>query len=412
MKTNMSLKSLFRQLGLPTREFARDLRISSSTAHRLVQEGRWPTRAAADLPERVADYLATKAKKPEQAALIAELRASAAAPSKKAPAGSHPAEAPSARPHLATPASSSQPQEDSMLLEHVKLSDQAKATFGLTRSPFDDDIQSRDDVFNSPDIRRVRAALMDTAMHHGFMALIGESGAGKTTMREDFEQRIIDEGRPVLVIKPYTLAMEPDDRAGKMMKSGQIAEAIARSLAPSTRLNSSPDARFAQVHSMLRDSCRAGNRHLLVIEEAHRMPMPTLKHLKGWMELKDGLRRLMGVCLMGQTELAGRLSENVREIREIVQRCEKVYMPPLAADLEGYITYKFKRAGAEAAAVLAPDAFDALRARLIYKPRGARPDEAESVCYPQAVNNLLARALNAAAKNGWPKVDAKVVMGC
>ena len=298
-----------------------------------------------------------------------------------------------------------------MLLECTPLTDQARKAWGLARSPFADDVSSRDDVFASPAMRRVRAALVDCAMHHGFIALIGESGSGKTTLREDLEQRILDEQRPVVVIKPYTLAMEPNDVKGKQMKSGQIAEAIAHALAPSVQLRSSPEARFRQVHELLRDSARAGHRHVLVIEEAHRMPLATLKHLKGWMELKDGLRRLLGVCLVGQPELDSRLSETQPEIREIVQRCEKVHMEPLDEHLQAYLQLKFARVGANAADVLADDAYDALRARLVQIPRGGTARDAYSICYPLVVNNHVARAMNAAALAGWPKVDAQVVAG-
>lgn len=298
-----------------------------------------------------------------------------------------------------------------MLLECTPLTDKAKQHWGLARSPFADDIACRDDVFASPSTRYVRAALLDCAMHQGFIALIGESGSGKTTLREDLEQRILDEERPVTVIKPYTLAMEPNDVKGKQMKSGQIAEAIAHALAPSAQLKSSPQARFQQVHDLLRDSARAGQRHLLVIEEAHRMPLATLKHLKGWMELKDGLRRLVGVCLIGQPELGARLSETQPEIREVVQRCEKLYMQPLDEDLQAYLKLKFERVDASAADVFSEDAYDALRAKLVSVPRGGTAREAYSICYPLAVNNHVCRAMNAAARAGWPKVDAQVVAG-
>ena len=142
------------------------------------------------------------------------------------------------------------------------------------------------------------------------------------------------------------------------------------------------------------------------------MPLATLKHLKGFMELKDGLRRLMGVCLIGQPELDGLLSEQRPEIREIVQRCEKVRLEPLDADLESYLRHKFERVGANVADVLAPDAYDALRARMIYVPRNGKQSEARSICYPLVVNNRLAKAMNAAARAGWPKVDANVVNNC
>lgn len=416
----MYLQSTLDDLGLLQTDLCAATRLSRSVVSRLCTHGEWPVRRTVAARRLVAAALdaagataAHWARLRDSGLFAAELPAAALPPppqSKKAPPGSEPGEAPCAP---ATPeAPVTTPLEDPMLLENVNLGPEARRHFNLGRSPFTDDVATREDVFACPGMRYVRAALMDAAMHHGFIALIGESGSGKTTLREELEERIREEGKPVLLIKPYTLAMEPNDVKGKQMKSGQIAEAIARTLAPSVQLKSSPEARFRQVHELLRESCRAGSRHLLVIEEAHRMPVATLKHLKGWMELKDGLRRLLGVCLIGQPELGGLLGEHRTDIREIVQRCEKVAMQPLDADLEAYLRHKFARVGANAADVLAADAYDALRARLMYLPRDGRPSDAVSVCYPLAVNNLVARAICAAARAGWPKVDASVVAGC
>ena len=100
------------------------------------------------------------------------------------------------------------------------------------------------------------------------------------------------------------------------------------------------------------------------------------------------------------------------DVREIVQRCEQITLEPLDNDLSGYLTHKFDRAGINVADVLEADALDAIRARLISMPRGGRVSDAVSVCYPLVVNNLVCRALNAAAAVGFPKVDAQVIAGC
>lgn len=418
----MELKTVLDDLGLTQVDLCRITQISKPAASRLVVHGQWPARRTARVRHQVMACLKDAGAADAHWAQLRDsglfalhdLPATALAAQEKAPmscelngAGTAALTTPETTPH----ASASQPQEDAMLLENVALTPEAKKAFGLPRSPFVDDVVVRDDVFASPGTRYVRTALMDCALNHGFIAIIGESGSGKTTLREELEERIRDEDRPVLVIKPYTLAMEPNDQQGKMMKSGQIAEAIARTLAPSLQLKSSPEARCRQVHELLQASCRAGTRHLLVIEEAHRMPLSTLKHLKGWMELKDGLRRLLGVCLIGQPELGTLLGEHRPEIREIVQRCEKVTMEPLDQHLEAYLAHKLARVGVNAGDVFAADAYDALRARLTYLPRNARAGDGVSICYPLAVANRVCKAMNAAARNGWPKVDAAVVAG-
>lgn len=301
---------------------------------------------------------------------------------------------------------------DSMLLVNAGLKPETRKHFKLARNPFVDDVQSPDDVFQTPSVRYVRAALTDCALHHGFMAVVGESGAGKSTLAEDLQERIRTEGKDILIIKPYVLGMEGTDDRGKTLKSTQIAEAIAFAIDPQVKLKLSSEARFRQIHQLLTDSRRSGHRHLLVIEEAHCLPIATLKHLKRFLELKDGMQRLIGIALIGQPELRDRLSGQNGEVREVAQRCEIVELEPLDSELEGYLQHKFARFDLKLSDVFTPDAFDAMRARLIHRPRGGKPTDARSLCFPLVVNNLVCRAMNAAALAHWPQVDAQVIAGC
>lgn len=125
-----------------------------------------------------------------------------------------------------------------------------------------------------------------------------------------------------MVIEPYVIAMEDNDQKGKTLKAMHIAEAILgyrRGCWKNPKRSS--EARFRQLHRVLRDSRRTGRSHVLVIEEAHALPIPTLKHLKRFMELEDGFKKLLGIILIGQPELAMKLSEQSQEAREVVQRC-------------------------------------------------------------------------------------------
>ena len=301
---------------------------------------------------------------------------------------------------------------DPMLLVNAGLKPETRQHFKLPRNPFVDDVQSPEDVFQTPSVRYIRAALTDCALHHGFIAVVGESGAGKSTLAEDLQERIRTEGRDIVIMKPYVLGMEGTDDRGKTLKSTQIAEAIAVAIDTHVKLKLSSEARFRQVHGMLVASRRSGRRHLLVIEEAHCLPLATLKHLKRFLELKDGMQRLLGIALIGQPELRERLGGQNAEVREVAQRCEIVELEPLDAELEGYLQHKFAKSGLKLADVFAPDAFDAMRARLIYRPRGGKPLDARSMCFPLVVNNLVCRAMNAAAAAHWPQVDAQVIAGC
>jgi len=398
------LQPVLQQHDITQSEFAAAVGLSTAAACRLVKHGLLPARKSAEVRKRAVDFFKTRG------VSMAHLRdlvlPKPAAPCKEVgPAGLHPGEAVPVNPDALETQ-----EEVPMLLRNEALTPAARQHFNLRRNPFVDDIQTRADVFASAHGRYVRAALWDCAQHHGFIALIGESGSGKTTLREDLEERIREERKSVVLIKPYARAR--GRASSNPMQPTHIEAAMFRALGASVPRKANPDDRSAQLNELLKSSRAAGYTHLLLIEEAHRMPVDTLKQLKNFMEMKDGMRRLLGVALIGQPELRHLLDERNPEVREIVQRCEQIEMEPLDNDLEGYLTHKLERSGVKLPDVLEVDALDAIRTRLISMPRGGRASDAISLCYPLVVNNLVCRALNAAAAVGYPKVDAQVIAGC
>lgn len=304
-------------------------------------------------------------------------------------------------------------QEDAMLLRKQTLYPATRKHFNLFRDPFSDDaIQSHEDMYVSPDIRYVREAMLQTARHGGLLAVVAESGAGKTTLLRDLEDRVLRETQPVLLIKPYVLAMEDSDQKGKTLKATHIAEAIMAAVAPLEKPKSSPEARFAQLHKALKESHAAGYRHCLVIDEAHALPIPTIKHLKRFFELELGFKKLLSIILIGQPELKTKLSERDAAVREVVQRCEMVELAPLEGGrLDEYLKFKFERLSKPVGDVIDASGIDALRAKLtLTSPRRDRP-ETVSLLYPLAVGNLLTACMNLAAEVGVPVVNADVVKG-
>ncbi|WP_018652965.1 MULTISPECIES: AAA family ATPase [Actinobacillus] len=298
-------------------------------------------------------------------------------------------------------------KDEIMLLAKQALFPATKKHFGLFRDPFAEDVRSADDVFSSADVRYVREALFQTAKHGGFMAVVGESGAGKSTLRRDLIDRINQENAPITVIEPYIIAMEDNDVKGKTLKAAHIAEAIISTLSPLESVKRSPEARFRQLHKVLKESVKSGYSNVLIIEEAHALPIPTLKHLKRFFELEDGFKKLLSIVLIGQPELKIKLSERNTEVREVVQRCEIVELAPLDAELERYVEHKLERVGKKLSDIFEEDAFLAVRQRLTAVGRNKT---SQSLLYPLAVGNLLTAAMNLAESLGIPKVDGQVVM--
>lgn len=300
-----------------------------------------------------------------------------------------------------------------MLLAKQALTQEARRAFGLFVNPFDGEVTAAEEMFQNTEFRYCREACWQAANHGRFVAVVGESGAGKTTLLGDLEDRIELEHKQVVLVKPSVLGMEDNDKAGKTLKASGIMDAIVFTLDPLATPKRTMEAKTRQLQRMLEDSAKAGNVHLLVIEEAHALPINTLKHLKRLHELRMGRRPLLGILLLGQPELKAKLSEKRHDVREVVQRCEVVELMPLDADLRGYLTLRLKRDGKALADVLADDAVDAIRARLTVtgQSRTGQAAQASSLVYPLAVNNFMTAAINTAAELGVPRVTRDVVMG-
>ena len=378
------LKQLQSDHGVSLRELARELGISPATAHRMIHGQRMPSRNR----EQIRDGLLTMfsrrgASEEDLHRLEKELNAQL------------------------TPNNNETENEgdDIMLLSKQSLSPAARRHFKLVRDPFDDPSSERE-VFLTDDARYVLGSMMDAALHGNFLAVVGESGSGKTTLRRLMLDRLKTEGENVIIIEPYILTTGGQGKDAKPLRAGHIAEAILAAVAPGRRVPASSEARSRLLHEQLRQSNRGGNRHLLLIEEAHDLHTHTLKSLKRFFELEDGLQRLLSIVLIGQTELGVKLSSSGADVREVVQRCDVVHLPPLR-DVPGYIRHRFNCAGVEPDSVFEPDSLDELRQRLIVS-RGGKAGGTD-LAYPLAVANLATRSMNLAASIGEPLVTADVV---
>ena len=301
-------------------------------------------------------------------------------------------------------------EEQLMLLRKQTLTPAAKKHFRLFKNIFDEPIRSAAELFNNGDINYVRESMWQAAKgNSSFIAVVGQSGAGKSTLRRELNDRIEREREPTIVIEPYPTGMEDNDLKGKTLKASHIAESILATLAPSTNAKRSPEARFRQIHNLLKESSRAGHHHLLIIEEAHSLPIPTLKHLKRFLELENGFTPLLSIILIGQDELKIKLAENNPEVREVVQRCEIVTLEPFTqTTLVDYLQHRCKAADRKLNEFIDESGLDAICT--ILTRNVGRKNQHESLLYPLAVGNLITGAMNVAAELGVPVITAELVM--
>lgn len=413
-------------LKISVREMATATGIARTTLHRLLSND-WPARAnahdRASMRAALAELFERRGATPEQLATLWHAHGRRKHSSDPETDGygrprGYVAPPPGSRPARANTAASTptQPNRDDeepdMLLPKQTLTPEARRHFKLFANPFTGEVQTEAQMFDGAEVRFVREAVWQCAQNGGFMALVGESGSGKTTIQTDLEERIAAASDPITVIKPSVLGMEQVERLGARLKSGDILHAIISALDPLRTVPQTVQARTVAAQKLLTRSAEAGNRHLLVIEEAHGVPDETLKHLKRLHEMRNGRRPLLGILLLAQPELAKRLADGLRNatLREVTQRCEIVQLLPLDNELAAYLETRAKAGGVELGALIDRAGIDALRQRLTLRRPGDR--NAVSMCYPLAVGNMLTKALNEAAGVGAPLVTKDVIAGC
>jgi type II secretory pathway predicted ATPase ExeA len=274
------------------------------------------------------------------------------------------------------------------------LSPNARKKFNLFRDPFNDDVNSAEDIFMAADQRYIREAMFTTAKHGGLLAVVAESGGGKSVLRRDLIDRIQRDSHPITVIFPQVV-----DKG--RMTAGSICEAIIKDLQPGAKVPQSLEAKARLVTDALKASSSAGNSHVILIEEAHDLTIQCMKYLKRFWEIEDGFRKLLSIILVGQPELKGKLDERrYPEAREFIRRCEVAELMPLDRNLEAYLAFKFKRTGKEVAEIIDAEAYDAMRELLQRKRLGS---------YPLIINNLVTKALNLCAEIGEEKIGAEMI---
>lgn len=405
----MKLKRVMWRLGVSQREMAEAIEkadgqcISQSTMAQLVNHDLWPkTMERTALERKITSLLFSRGANDDD---IKDLFVMEEADAAQVLAG---------RTASAALNNANSKESDYMLLRKNTLTRQAKEHFRLPCDPFTDEMQSEEDVFLSDDIRYVRQAIRQTAKHGGMLAVVGESGSGKSTLRQDLAEWVITNHEPITLIEPYVLGSSDDNVKGKTLKSLDITAAIIRCIDPSVKPRRSFEDRSRQMHELLLASAQAGRKHVIIIEEAHDLPIVTLKHLKRFYELQAGFKKLLSIILIGQTELGDKLSEYNPAVREVVQRCELVRLKPLDNHIEAYLKHKFARASMDSDAIFEPSAFEEIRNRLRMSQSGGRGAAREvktvSLCYPLAVNNLVSGAMNLALKLHETKVTGELIV--
>lgn len=278
------------------------------------------------------------------------------------------------------------------------LTGEAMKHFKLFRNPFQNDIRGVEDIYMSDEHRYIEAAMLDAAKNGGFIAVIGEVGSGKSSIRKKVVAEL-GKDENTRIIYPRMI-----DKS--QITSASLCDAIIMDLSeekPRLRL----EQKTRQVEKLLIQRAKADCHVCLIIEEAHDLTIRVLKLLKRFYEIEHGYKKVLGIVLIGQPELGDLFNEaDHYEMREVIRRCQVAYIRGLNGNLRDYLELKFKRVNADLKNIITDSAIAALSKRL--KDKDQRQREI-SKAYPLTVNNQMIRAMNIAFEMGEAKVTEDVI---
>lgn len=260
-----------------------------------------------------------------------------------------------------------------MIIPRCELTKAALKFHGLKKDPFALDPESSAEYFFPPELERVFDRAETAVERRRFMAVVGEIGSGKSTLRHRLQVELSAE--------PTVRMIWLDSGDFEELKFADLTSLILLELGYTPKRVKIE--RGYQLTSVLRQLSDNGIRVTLAIDEAHRLSDKALSALKLFWEKgqpkDDGYNRYLGVLLFGQPALESRLQSY--QFREVVERLQIEKMPKFEKLAPDYLAHRLASVGGDIHASFTPDAIAEL---------------AKQANTPLALGNLANAALMAA----------------
>lgn len=289
-----------------------------------------------------------------------------------------------------------QKQEDiKMYNEMQNLTPEALDLFDLSRDPFLG-IRNLSEVWQGRNFKTTKAEILQTVDVGGMIAVIGESGSGKTTILNTLKGATVS-GKQIKIIKPVIV-----DKFKLTMNS--LYDTIIYDLS-GEKPERGLESKARQVKRLLEQTEATGYKSVFFLEEAHDITIQMFKLAKRFNEISGDFTNLLAFVFVGQPELKTKFNKNSYDAREVIARTLLVELKPITTvdELSSYLCTKFGTENINH--IITEDGLQAILDKLqITSSKKIIPN-----AYPLSINNLIKKAMNEAANLGFDVVDAEII---
>ena len=237
--------------------------------------------------------------------------------------------------------------------------------------------------FESATHRKAMAYLgYGLAQGEGFIVVAGENGAGKTTLTGHLMETV-DPAR-VNAVRIVSTQIDHED----MLR--MVAQALG------LPIDGDKVQLLGRIETFVTARVRAGQKMLLIVDEAQNLPNASLEELRMLSNFTAGGQAMLQIFMLGQPEFRDRLNsaEDLEELRQrVIATHHLTAMMP--DEVAPYVEHRLALVGWDGTPAIGADAYAAL-----HRASGG---------LPRKINTLMTRVLMAASLDSKMHIDAAMV---
>jgi len=155
------------------------------------------------------------------------------------------------------------------------------------------------------------------------------------------------------------------------------------------------------IQNKLEEKAREGKRVVVLVDEAHAMPLDTLEELRLLYNLQIGNAKLLQIILFGQPELNAKLDQpNMRQLKDRI--VHHFQMQPLSRNtLENYLMFRMRAAGYHGPDIFSPSAIKLIAdaSNGLMRRINILADKSLLAAFVEDTHNIEARHVQAAMRD-------------